>query len=343
MPARGAPARLRSFVLGALVPDINVLWVPFAIARARRLGSRRFTALLSAGPPHSTHLAALALRGRAERWVVDAHDPWADNPFPVRRPRPLDALDAWLERSVISRADAIVSPTAGQSRAFQARYGKSARFVTLPSGYDERDFSGLTPVRPALQRLTHLGSLYGPRSPRSFLEALRSLATLEPNLVANWEVLFIGYADSEARAVLARAATDPLIGGAVRYVPHVERREALRIALGSDALLLITDPGGGGTDLVPIKTFEYLRARRPILALVPAGETARLLARTGGTANAPPDDPTAIRLALARIMRDPGAVGVPDRAAVGAFDFGHTLDALADELLGRGSPAGTLV
>jgi hypothetical protein len=60
---------------------------------------------------------------------------------------------------------------------------------------------------------------------------------------------------------------------------------------------------GRGSSFVPAKTWEYLAAERPILALVPPeGEAARVLERTGDALVVAPDDEDGCRRALERLV-----------------------------------------
>jgi glycosyl transferase family 4 len=332
--------KMRDFVLTwLLIPDAYAPWIPFAIRSGSRvLRTDRPAALLTAGPPQSSHVVGYALRARANvRWVVDSQDPWADNPFPTSSWRARRAIDSWLEGRVFRRANVVVSATESQTVRFRAAYASaSTRFETLYSGYDEREFADIDPRSGAKRLLLHLGSFYGARSPAPFLVAVHALAVDEPALVANLEVLLAGYADPANERAIADAIANPPLAGLVRYVPVLPRRESLELMLGAFALLLVTDPGAGGRDLIPIKTFEYLRAGRPILALVPEGETSRLLQRTGGAVVAHPGEVGAIRKALAALLEKPERVKVRDPAVVASMEFSRSLDSLSDLLEAEG-------
>jgi glycosyltransferase involved in cell wall biosynthesis len=68
-------------------------------------------------------------------------------------------------------------------------------------------------------------------------------------------------------------------------------------------LLLIPEAGGRGRGVLSGKVFEYLAAERPILAAVPPdGAAADLIRETGAGVVAPPDDPEALREALAGLV-----------------------------------------
>jgi hypothetical protein len=61
-------------------------------------------------------------------------------------------------------------------------------------------------------------------------------------------------------------------------LPHAEARALQRSA---DRLLFVRNEGPGYAAMVPGKTYEYLDARRPVVAMVAPGEAADLLAEGG--------------------------------------------------------------
>jgi glycosyltransferase involved in cell wall biosynthesis len=94
-------------------------------------------------------------------------------------------------------------------------------------------------------------------------------------------------------------------------------------------------------DLVPAKLFEYLRAGRPVLALVPEGATAEILRDTGGGWSVDPADGNGLRDALVAAYR--AWVGgsldsvTANRAVLGKFSRERLAGELAaqfDALLG---------
>jgi len=66
-------------------------------------------------------------------------------------------------------------------------------------------------------------------------------------------------------------------------------------------VLLAIQPGTSVQ--VPRKVYDYLGARRPILALTPEGATADLVRRSGIGLVVPPDDVGAIQSALAAVYQ----------------------------------------
>jgi hypothetical protein len=106
----------------------------------------------------------------------------------------------------------------------------------------------------------------------------------------------------------------------VEVGPPLSRPETLRRMARSDLLLLLAE----GWDLqIPGKTYEYLRAGRPILALTSDGALADLLRQTGGAWVAEPSNDAAIALAVrdAYMSWKRGhSTTTADRSAVAGFD-----------------------
>jgi glycosyltransferase involved in cell wall biosynthesis len=119
--------------------------------------------------------------------------------------------------------------------------------------------------------------MYGKRNPRTFLQAVEGLVSdgrVDPRKIL---LKFIGRFGGEVRDMLQNSSLHDSIE-LIQYLPHSKSVEAL---LQSDALLLIVDEAGPGSDeIVPGKVFEYIGAQRPIIALAPEGAIAELMRET---------------------------------------------------------------
>ena len=62
------------------IPDARKGWNPYLIKEARRvLKEEKIEAIISTGPPHSTHLAAMQLQKEFDLpWLADFRDPWVN-------------------------------------------------------------------------------------------------------------------------------------------------------------------------------------------------------------------------------------------------------------------------
>jgi hypothetical protein len=87
----------------------------------------------------------------------------------------------------------------------------------------------------------------------------------------------------------------------IEVLPPVPYREALAEMLRADGLLIMQ--ASNCNEQIPAKLYEYLRARRPVLALTdPTGDTAATLRRAGIDAMAPLDNAAHIADLLRRFL-----------------------------------------
>jgi glycosyltransferase involved in cell wall biosynthesis len=84
------------------------------------------------------------------------------------------------------------------------------------------------------------------------------------------------------------------LGSRVEFLPRVSY-EASLMELCRAAVLLLLQASADTVDLVPAKLFEYLRAGRPVLAVVPNGASAEVLRDTGGGWVVDPTDSSGLR------------------------------------------------
>lgn len=293
-------------VTGLAVPDPYVVtWVPGAIVAVRRLlAGARYDCIVTTSAYESAHLVPLVLGRARPAWIADFRDGWTFHPWKPPYPTRLqDRLDHALERRVVRTADrvAVVERPVGDD--FRERLGVDAAYV--PNGWDPELEADLGPGRgpeldPERVSLVHTGKLSGAwgRHPGTLFEALARLLHTDPALAGRIELVLAGRLDSHEKELIEGLE----LGEIVQHVGQLSRGESLDLQRRADALLILTSPS-----LVwelPGKFFEYLGARRPILALAHANEAARLVEETGTGRTVPPDDVEAIASALADLARD---------------------------------------
>jgi glycosyltransferase involved in cell wall biosynthesis len=281
-----------------LLPDENVTWLATALPRALKIiRSEGIDIVLTTSPPGSIHLLGyLVQRATGVHWVADLRDSMlakADRRFDRLAVRLKEQSGAQVARLIARRADAVVTVT--ETIAAEARsLGGRGSVYTIPNGCDFEDFEGLV-YRPGERfRITHTGSFFGARTAEPFLEAL---ARSDPAVV----VRFVG----DFRRAERERAEQQALGARIELHGHVSRRRSLEFQRDSEALLLLLpDAGERNKDVPSAKLYEYIAARRPILALVPSDGTAAAIVReTGVGLVAPPDDAVAIGKALDELVR----------------------------------------
>jgi hypothetical protein len=157
----------------------------------------------------------------------------------------------------------------------------------IENGYDEENFASAELMRdrkrlsPQPLVLIHSGTLYpGPdRDPSCFFAALASLR--DAGKISS-SMLCVRLRASGYDDIYRKKIAEYRIGGLVTLEPALPYQAALTEMLDAAGLLLFQ--GATSNPAVPAKLYEYLRARRPIFALVhERGETAAVLrgARVG--------------------------------------------------------------
>jgi glycosyltransferase involved in cell wall biosynthesis len=192
------------------------------------------------------------------------------------------------------------------------------KFHAILKGYDEADFVDLRlPPRSSGSRLTivHAGSINAQfRDPRPLFAALARLVKGGRIAPSEIDIRFVGagaFGDApEVRAAIAAAG----LADSVTFLPRVPYEDSLRHLSDSDLLLLL-QASDDTVGLVPAKLYEYLRTRKPVLALVREGAITDVLALTGGGWGVDPVDSRTLGTTLEDIVTRWRAGALADQLA----------------------------
>lgn len=269
------------------LPDRWSSWwlsaVPAGLAMIRR---HRPDAIWSTYPIATAHLIGLTLQKLSGLpWIADQRDPMLDDsdpqaPYPPH-PR-VHRLHGWIEQRIAARSAAIVCTTPGAIAAHRRRLAQvdAGRFCLIENGYEEADFNDGAAGTGHRSRflLLHSGVIYpSERDPQPLFEALARLrrdGLLAPH---NFQLLLRATGHD---AWLAGLLVKYGIGDLVTLAPLLPHGEALREMQSADGLLLLQAANCNGQ--IPAKLYEYLRCRRPVLALTDlAGDSAAKLRLCG--------------------------------------------------------------
>jgi glycosyltransferase involved in cell wall biosynthesis len=277
---------LKRFVLSLLwLPDPlqGFIWPAAKAAAAAIHKSGPGTVLYSSSPPASVQAAALlAHLWTGAPWVLEMRDPWVDNPGKPWYCRSgfSDAVERWLERRCLARADLVVVASDGIRRLLAPKMsGRADRLLTIRNGIDRiLDADREPTARP--RRIVHVGTCYLGRDPRPFLAALATVARRRRLGAEDVQVELVGRCEwfngQSIRAVTQELGIEDLVQF-VGWLPHDEAQQRI---LQADLLLLLAERQPAQ---VPNKLYEYLGTRRRMLVFAdPGGETARMVERVGG-------------------------------------------------------------
>jgi glycosyltransferase involved in cell wall biosynthesis len=260
------------------IPDPRRFWVrPSVRLLTAYLRNNPVDMMITTGPPHSMHLIGMKLHKKLGiKWVADFRDPWTNIDFyrDLLLTRMADRCHHILERKVLSGADHIVTVSPGMTREFQLMGIKNV--TTITNGYDHQPSAGTDEIGKF--SILHLGSLPKSRNPIHLWEILSMLAKENAQFDSMLEIRLVGRMDITVRESLERYKLQKYLVQQ-EYIPHEQTFDLL--TRSSVLLLCINNsPNAGG--ILTNKFFEYLSARRPILAIGPVnGDASVILGESG--------------------------------------------------------------
>jgi glycosyltransferase involved in cell wall biosynthesis len=343
------------------VPDIHRRWRRPAVravlaeaARMRAAGEPGWDVVVSSSPPETTHLIAHDVaRALDIPWIADYRDSWLDLPH-LRMSSIAVRWKHARNRRLATRLmrDAAAAVTVSEPLAQDLRGRHPGLDVTVVENGFERPEVDRAASRaegfrdPDRFVVAYTGNFFGRQSAASFLAAVEQALEREPALGDDLLLRFVGGLKPAERARL-----DALVErGVAEHEPFLRHDDVLAHQRAADLLFLYVAPGVGSRGVFTGKVFEYVAARRPVLALAPVDNVAsELLALAGATsarggARVDPDEVPAITDALIDAWGAWGSadgtlpdVDVPDEllASLDRADGARRLAALLRAVTGR--------
>lgn len=290
-----------------LQPDPQILWMPHALREGRRLlEEHSHAAIVASGPPFSTFLIGASLSRRSGLpLVLDYRDEWDISNAYLENKR-LDAVSLYLQsrmqKKVVRAARSLIATTGHSARALEAvrdRAGSKATVGWIYNGFDPKDFGAMPPVPEGPKetyRLAYVGTLWNLTDVAPLVAGVERLACDDPELTAKLELVFAGRRTPQQSAVL-----DRLRGLPCKLVehPYLDHAGAVELIGSADGLCVLLSDVPAAERVVPAKIFEYMAARRAIVAIGPRGEMWDLLQKSPAAWLNTPDDVKGIAQALA--------------------------------------------
>lgn len=263
------------------IPDARMFWIkPSVRYLTSYLKTHPVDAIISTGPPHSMHLIALGLKKNlALPWIADFRDPWTQIDFydQLKLSAFADRKHKRLEKQVLSTADKVVTISNSCGADLEALGGRQVDVIT--NGYDEDDFQfeQLPEVSPGFM-FHHTGALNKDRNPYTLWKVLGDLCRENLALKNDLVLQFTGKTD----AVVFQHLSDMGLEANARKIEYMPHSDVVKAMAQSPVLLLPLNNTPNNKGVLSGKLFEYLAARRPILAIgLPDGDAAAIIRETG--------------------------------------------------------------
>jgi len=323
-------------------PDVQIVWVPFAIRAARRIIRReRITSVLLNLPPYSCLNIGVSVKRHfpGVKLILDFRDEWIENylqEFDTAATDQKLRLARKLERSAVECADFVTMVTRSQLAQIRGRYPEQPdeKFVYAPNGFDPDVYENFHPRRSADSKMvvTYFGTVYVNPAYQPIFKYLDAVDSLPEHLRSRIETRFIGRVSREAAEYLqSRRHT-------VRQLGFMSREAAIPYLEETDYNMV---PSANPTTHAG-KLFDYLGMGKPILALSPPeGEIGQLIRETSSGWCVDPNDAPGISALLISAMErlDQNCEWHPNRDAIRQYEWPNLVARMVERMgLGAATP-----
>ncbi len=261
----------------AFIPDPRTLWVrPSVRFLIQNLHQHPADIIVTSGPPHSMHLIGLHLKSKLGiKWIADFRDPWTNIDFyeNLLLTKYADRKHKRLEKEVLFSADHVISVSPTMTEEFQNLGLRNV--TTITNGFDimnehfreqEKKFN-----------LIHLGSMPPSRNPENFWMTITEIIAENQKFAESLEIILAGKTDYKVKETVKKFNLEKY----VTFQQHIPYQEAINMIQQAHVLLLFINNSKNAKGILTNKFFEYLSAKRPILAIGPLnGDAAKLLSET---------------------------------------------------------------
>ncbi|SNY99781.1 glycosyltransferase family 4 protein [Flagellimonas pacifica] len=278
------PSVLEKFLLwvrgNLFIPDARKLWVePSVKFLSTIIEKEKIDTIITTGPPHSVHLIGLGLKKKFPiQWIADFRDPWTSIGYhkKLRLTKASQKKHKAMESAVLNNADRIVVTSNTTKEEFGHLTDKPIKTIT--NGFD--DSHKVTELDSKFT-ISHIGSLLTGRNPEALWEALKELVTENELFKKVLKIQLAGVVGEEVLESIRKNQLESYMSS-LGYLSH---DQVLEVQQRSQVLLLLEIDSEETKGIIPGKLFEYLSAKRPILAIGPNGwEAGQMVENCGAGA-----------------------------------------------------------
>jgi hypothetical protein len=255
------------------VPDARKIWNKYAYkAASKELLTNRYNAVITSGPPHSTHLVGLKLKKKYNiNWIADFRDPWTEMGYlkNIKRWKSTELIDKLLEKKVIHNCDILLAA----AQKIIIDFGNKKNMRLLTNGFDKQDFENITKRKDkSFFKINYFGLL---TQGTDLSNIFKVVERLEKKKIDKIQFNFWGKISED----IIHTAEEIGIGNKFIFHSYLSHMEMLFELVNSSMLLLVLNNVRKG--IIPLKLFEYMGSNITILGIGDSkSEPAKILKET---------------------------------------------------------------
>ena len=274
---QNALQRLLLFIRGNFfIPDARKFWVkPSVNYLESYIKKNDIKTIITTGPPHSLHLIGLQLKQKlGVNWLADFRDPWTSIGYheKLKLTKKSSVKHKALEKQVLQEASHIITTSFKTKEEFSAL--TSTAITVITNGYEKQAL--LKQDNSAKKfSIAHIGSLLSERNPIALWQALAEIIEEHNDFRKLFQLQLIGKMSGQVLQSIENAGLKEHCVN-IGYVSH---QKAIEYQQKAQVLLLLEIDRPETEAIIPGKLFEYLAAKRPIIAIGPkAWDVSKILA-----------------------------------------------------------------
>lgn len=247
--------------MNLFIPDARVGWNLSAVKAGKKIiNENKIDAVVSIGPPHSSHLIGKKL-GRKFKipFIPIFIDPWVDIIYykGFKRSKPTLYIDNKLERSVLEQSMHTIFITESMKEDYVKKYSFiNNKSSILYWGYNEDNFSEFRTSEEISNEkvLVHAGNIFDYQNPELLWKTIRKRIDDGSKI----KIKFLGTIGPAIKNSIEQNGLSEI----TEYIGFLPYKEMIKGLLSADYLLVCATEKRH----VPGKLFEYLRTGKPIIA-----------------------------------------------------------------------------
>ncbi|MBU2946751.1 glycosyltransferase family 4 protein [Zobellia uliginosa] len=249
------------------IPDARKYWIkPSVKYLTDVLVKEAIDTVITTGPPHSVHLIGRQLKKDNDiNWLADFRDPWTSIGYhkELKLSKGSARKHKELEKAVLYEADRVIATSNTTKAEFKTITNTPISVIT--NGYDS-DYAGDANLDHRFT-ISHIGSLLTGRNPKNLWKVLSQIAAEDAVFRGDLQLEFMGVVSQDVMDAMYRNELGPYI----KMRGYGSHAEAQRRQQRSQLLLMVEIDSEETKGIIPGKLFEYMIAKRPILAVGPKG------------------------------------------------------------------------
>lgn len=302
------------------LPDNKKGWVEPALNKAKEIiEEKRIDVVFATAPPYSNFILAKRIKELFNIPIVmDFRDDWHESHL-------INYPTNWhyskmkrLESETLRTADQVITINQFIASAIDDRKVTARKAKVITHGFDSEDFTETVSTQKEKLVFLYSGTFYPESGPEVFLKAFASLLETHPELRNKVELQFQGGLNEIHKSLVKSLKLDSLVKD-FGYVGHLG---SVKNLMQADILWLNNSHSRKSHTISLSKTYEYMATLKPILALIPEGDTKETLKPYKASFIVNPVDEKAIQDEILNIFElwSNDSLPVPDTNYVMKFD-----------------------